>query len=409
MPRPRQDGKDPAPTNRRILTHLMIKGLKPRPDARYLVWDARGQNLALAVYPTGAKVWLFIYSRKPRKRWHKIGRLERVGLSEAREEATRLANEVFQGRDPKAAAEAAAAKNADTFAAVYDRYLEEWAKVRNKSWPQADYLIKKHVLPRWGKTNIADIARRDARELHSYLSRDRLVLADSVLAAASVVFTWGMKQEVVEANPCRLIDKNPKNERDRVLSDSELPLVWEAFDSVGPVVAAALKTILLTGQRGGEVLRMRREHIRDGFWEMPGKKVLDLGWLGTKNKNPHRVYLSTKVRDLIGDGATGRVFARAGRLDAAMRKISSDLQLVPPVTPHDLRRSFATRVAELGYSEEAVDRLSNHKRKRMRRVYIRHNYATQDKEIMERVAERIINLAERRDNVVTAVFGGRAS
>jgi integrase len=399
MARPRQDGTLPAPTDRRDLTHLVISNLRPRPNSRYLVWDARVRNLALAVYPTGTKIWLFIYSRKPRKRWQKIGRLEVIGLSAARTEAKRLAAEVAMGRDPKADLDRVLAKNADTFAAVYLRYLEERAKARNKSWKQTDYLIKTHVLPRWGKLGITDIVRRDARELHARLSRHTPTLANSVLTAASPVFTFAVRQELVEVNPCLGIDMNPSNERERVLSDSEVPLVWEAFDSAGPVAAAALRVLLLTGQRSGEVLCMRSEHIRDGFWEMPGKPVPELGWPGTKNKNGHRVHLVREVRDLIGN-ASGRVFARAGRLDAAMRKISSDLQLIPPVTPHDLRRTFATRVTELGHGSEAADRILNHMRRRITRVYDRHNYATQDKEIMERVAARIIGLAERRDNVV---------
>ena len=70
---------------------------------------------------------------------------------------------------------------------------------------------------------------------------------------------------------CRGVDRNPTTSCESVLSDSEVPKFWTGFDSAGLVAGTALKIILLTGQRPGEVAHMRREHIRDGWWEMPGR------------------------------------------------------------------------------------------------------------------------------------------
>jgi integrase len=98
--------------------------------------------------------------------------------------------------------------------------------------------------------------------------------------------------------------------RERVLSDSEVPSFWKAFGEVGGNVGNALKAILLTGQRPGEITAWRREHIADNWWTMPGEPVRSLGWPGTKNAQSHRVFLPTAVRDLIGDdGTTGFAFA----------------------------------------------------------------------------------------------------
>jgi integrase len=88
--------------------------------------------------------------------------------------------------------------------------------------------------------------------------------------------------------------------------------------------------MLLSGQRPGELSHMRREHIVDGWWEMPGDSVPALGWPGTKNGASHRVWLpkaaQALIADLTDDGVTsGFVFAgQSGRplggLDAAMRR-----------------------------------------------------------------------------------------
>src|SRR5262249_1017675 len=153
------------------------------------------------------------------------------------------------------------------------------------------------------------------------------ILGNQVLAALSAIFTWAAKQDLVTVNPCKGIDRNPTRSRERTLSDSEVPLFWSALSS-SDVAYCALKVIWLTGQRPGEVANMRWEHIRDGWWEMPGQETKF--WPGTKNKQDHRMWLPTAARAII-DGQrqgnvtsiTGYVFADAGdrpvdHLDAVM-------------------------------------------------------------------------------------------
>ena len=93
---------------------------------------------------------------------------------------------------------------------------------------------------------------------------------------------------------------------------------------------------------------MRREHIKDGWWEMRGEPVSALGWPpGTKNAQAHRVWLPVPVQALLavmGDAGAGFVFAgprgRAARsLDEAMRRYRAKLG-VERATSHDLRRTF---------------------------------------------------------------------
>ena len=66
-------------------------------------------------------------------------------------------------------------------------------------------------------------------------------------------------------------ERNATKSRERVLSDSEIPLFWAAFDELGLLEGTALKLILLLGQRPGEVCAMVREHIVDGWWTLPGR------------------------------------------------------------------------------------------------------------------------------------------
>src|SRR4029077_7471007 len=162
-------------------------------------------------------------------------------------------------------AEKKAQRGAGTFGELHARYLEEHAKRRNKSWPQADALIRRNIMPRWGKLDASTITRGDVKAMMARIEAPSV--ANQVLAACSAVFTWGIGEDIVSANPCRGVARTAAKSRERVLADSQIPLFGAAFEDAGLIVGSALKMILLTGQRPGEVAHMRREHIKDGWWE----------------------------------------------------------------------------------------------------------------------------------------------
>jgi integrase len=382
------------------LTELSVRRLKPEPAA-YLIWDTHQHGLAVRVQPTGARAWKCIYSRQGRPRWLHLGDAGGIGLADARTLAAEAMLAVARGKDP--AAEKLAERGAGTFAEFADRYVEHYAKRRNKSWEQADKLIRRYALPRWGNLRAASIGRADVRAMMSRIEAP--VLANQVLAAVSAVFSWAVKQDVLGTNPCRGVDRNATRSRERVLSDSELPQFWSAFDDAGLIISTALKTILLTGQRPGEIATMRREHIIDsGWWQMPGEPVPALGWPGTKNGASHRVWLPQVVQALLAelDDETAAGFAFAGSrgrpidgLDAAMRAICAKLG-VERATPHDLRRTHGSTITALAFGRDAMNRIQNHKEGGIASVYDRHGYGEETKRIMEAVASKIMALAEDR-------------
>jgi integrase len=256
------------------------------------------------------------------------------------------------------------------------------------------------VLPRWGKLQSVSIVRADVKALMARIEAP--VLANQVLAAVSAIFSWAIKEEKLPANPCKLVDRNATRSRDRVLSDSEVPRFWNAFDDAGLVPSSALKTILLTGQRPGECAHIRKEHVVDGWWQMPGEPVPELEWPGTKNGESHRVWLPKAVQAIVAelsDGATkGFVFVGErgrpiGKLDSAMRAISKKLG-VEPVRPHDLRRTHGSTITALGFGHDAMNRIQNHVEGGIASVYDRHGYAEETKRVMEAVAARIMALVE---------------
>lgn len=402
MPRPRRDGSPPKPRAKLRLTDRFVKTVAaPGPD-RTLYWDAVAPGLALAVQPSGHRSWRFTYRAGGRLRVFTIGRTDAVGLADARARARDLLGQVARGTDPQA--EKRRGVRAETFADVAARHIEHAQRV-NKSWRQSDALVRKHLLPRWGRLRARDVTRGDVRAVvRNVTAGGAPVVANQVLKAASAIFAWAIREEIGEitVNPCYGVTANPTKPRERVLADGELPRFWAAFDGAGLARGAALKAILLTGQRPGEIAHLRREHLRDGWWELPGEPDPRLGWPGTKNGQSHRVWLTQPVRDLLaelGEGSSGFAFSADGRgtrpvfgLDEALRALCKDLGVVAPdkVTPHDLRRTHGTLITALGFGRDAMNRIQNHREGGIASVYDRHNYAPENQRIQEAVSRRII-------------------
>ena len=136
-------------------------------------------------------------------------------------------------------------------------------------------------------------------------------LHNQVLACTSAIFSWAIRQEILTNNPCRGVERHAVTSRERVLSDQEVPLFWNAFADVG-IAGLALKVMLLTGQRPGEIRHMRASTSRTTGGRCPVNLSLPCDGRGPRT---HRLIASiyrAKARELIAelsdDDTTGFVF-----------------------------------------------------------------------------------------------------
>jgi integrase len=375
MPRPRLDGTPAKAANKRALSDAFLRAVKPDPQRVTMWWDTKQHGLVFALQPSGHRAWKTVYSMHGRPRWCHLADANAIGLADARKLASRIMFQVAEGKDP--VADRVAERGHGTFAELAERYLNEYAKKHNKSWKQPDALVRRYLLPRWGK--LANVTRRDVEVM--FASIEAPILANQVIAAASAIFNWAVKKAIITINPCVGVDRNKTKARERVLSDAEVALFW-------PKLNSALRMILLTGQRPGEIEHLCREHVVEGWWEMPGEPVPALGWPGVKNARSHRVWLSPPAQELLPD-----LFAKRYRwLDREMRSICAELG-VEKATPHDLRRTALTAITRLKFGRDAMDRIANHKEDEVTDIYDRYSYAEEDKGIMKTLGRHILALA----------------
>ena len=374
MPRPRNDGTPAAPANRKKLTDRFVRSITP--EIRRVVhwWDTAAPGLFVAVHETGRQSWRVGYRINGRPVGLKIGDARSISLADARKIAARIALEVAVGKNP--VAERRAERASDTFAALAERYVREWASKRNKSWRQSDAIIKRSLLPRWGKLKARAITRADVRALLGRIEAP--AAANATLATASAIFSFAVRMEIVDHNPCLGIERNPARSRERFLSDDEIKLLWDDLD-------VPFKIVLLTGARPGEIFSMRAEDVVANEWTQPGAPVGT--WPGTKNARTHVAQLAEAASALVAEHLA-RPLNRRGcedRLKKLWRR-----RRIEMVRPHDLRRTHATLAARLGFDRQAIARVLNHADGSVTAVhYDRHKYSTEDRRLADAVARQV--------------------
>ena len=363
-----------------------------------MVWDDVQRGLALRVQPTGVKSFKVAYYHQGKLRWYTIDRYGAIGLKEAREVARVIRAKAALGQDPQG--DKMQERIGETLVDLHERYLEKKAH-ESKSWRQADKLMKRYVLPTLGKRKIKDVTSQDMWKLFDDLSK-RPVLANCVMASVSAMFNWAVKRHIVTDNPCRGIEHNKTGRSKRFLSNDEVRLVWPLFDDLGLFKTTILKLILLTGQRPGEVTSMRWEHLDldANLWSMPGAPTI--GWRGTKNGRDHEVPLTDPMLELLREfdpERSGHVFPSTWR--GKCIKIPSTQSVwaaagIPRFRPHDLRATAATKLDELGVSQDHIGLILNHVQTSVTASYIRHDQRKHKRAALELWADELMAILRGR-------------
>ena len=324
------------------LTDAAVRKYRPAKERRE-IRDSLSQGLYLVIQPSGSRSWAMRF-RRPDGSPGKLT-LGPVDLSgkEAQGEpvlgapltlasARALASEVHRrramGRD--VIADYVAKKQrlrveseeaiANSFGALAPQFIEEYAKPKTRRWRATARMLglrypkdggEPEIIPnglsqRWATKPVRDIGKHDIQNVIDE-TRDRGVpglvrhshgptegQARSMLSTLSTFFGWVAKRKrLIEMSPCSVHRPETPKARDRVLTDAEIRIFWNACDALSEPFDQALKLLLITGCRLSEVSQMRRDELsEDGStWNIPGQR--------TKNHRPHVVPLPPLARSIL--------------------------------------------------------------------------------------------------------------
>jgi integrase len=207
-----------------------------------------------------------------------------------------------------------------------------------------------------------------------------------------------MQRGLCDANPVIGTETRKEKSRDRVLTDTELAVIWNTIrHDYGDIV----RLLILTGCRAAEISELRCSEVDFD------KGVISLPSDRTKNGRPHEIPLTNTSRSILqnrkqtnGDFMFGRGNGFSGfgkckeRLDAAIEKKLG--KPMPGWVHHDLRRTFATRLADLGIQPHIVEALLNHvsgHRRGVAGIYNRSLYITEKAQALALWDKHILKIA----------------
>lgn len=293
----------PKSTTTRRLSKTIVEALTVPASGQAVTWDADLTGYGVRISERGTRTY-FVQSRLPdgRQVKIKIGRHGMIAAEQARARAKTMLCAMAAGTDP--AAERRAARNAETerraaptMTDLCDRYLREHAERRKRlrSSRGDRTLIDRHILPAIGRRKVADVTFDDVEELHRRISEGAPIAANRAVALLSKAFNLAIRWGYRADNPCRGIERNPEERRERYLTPAELVRLRDALNRrYGELAAAAIVFLLLTGARLNEVVTARwRDFDPAGVWVKPSAH--------TKQKKLHRVPLSVAARTVIAE------------------------------------------------------------------------------------------------------------
>jgi integrase len=348
------------------LTKRAVEAAEPK-TADYFIWDDDLPGFGVRIFPSGRKRYVVQYRAGRRPRRISLGPTTALPCEQARTRAMAIIAAVKAGDDP--AARRDADRDAVTVKELAERFDKAHISVRLKPNTAAGYrrLLQRDILPALGRLRVTEVTRADIAKLH-HDQRHIPYEANRCLEVVSKMFSlaemWGLRPD--GSNPRKHIKKYPEEKRERFLSPAELKRVGEVLREMEaegielPSAIAAVRLLMLTGCRLGEIMTLKWEYVdfaADAL-RLPdsktGAKVVQLGQPAVEAlKKVDRVEGNPWVIVGVKPGAHltdlqpfwQRVRARAGLKDARI---------------HDLRHTFASTAVAAGQGLPMIGKLLGH-------------------------------------------------
>lgn len=408
-----------------LLKDSTIKAAKPTGKQQTL---NDGQGLQLRISHSGnSYTWFYQYRHPATKEKRRIeyGSYPQLSLSAVRSQHLATKGLIKQGTDPlelreqqrmeaerqRMELEREQAKQENTIEALAWRWFNNYITRARRDPDYTKRMIEVDIIPALGKL-VATEARRAqlVGAIEDIIARGSPGQAREVLAAMKQMFSYGEQVGIIEMSPIANIKASmlvgKRKPRERFLTLDEIRAVWLELPNTGLTlhIILALKLLLVTGQRRGELMAAQWDHIdwKARTWTLPQ----------TKNGKPHTVPLSPLAESLFREletlaqdspwcfpGKDGGHIIEKSITRAVSRKQEHFKVNDKPIlhwTPHDLRRTAMTQMLSLGVPPHVAERATNHTISTgvsdVFSVYARYDYQTEIRQAMEQWAERIETL-----------------
>ena len=299
----------------------------------------------------------------------------------------------------------------------YHRHVVKERKRRRPAYVKR--VLNADVLPQWSERDARTINSREVIELlDKIVDRGSPVMANRTANILSQMFMYGIHRATVADSPVKLMYRPGGTETpaERALSETELKVFLLNCKTVCRTRRSGhiLVTLLLTMQRRQELALAKKTEfdLENRTWSIPDEHAKK----GRGHVLPLSDWAVEEIGSLMGiSGASPYLLPRKDGLKPinpmlitrSVERLCHRFQAVgiEPFTPHDLRRTGRTGLASLGIDDEVAERVLNHQKKGMKRVYDRFAYSPQKRDAIEKWARHLSDLLARAQREAASAGG----
>jgi integrase len=360
---------------RQVLTSRMVEDFAYEPGGKpfQVLWDVEAVGLGVRVLQSGNKSWVFRYYFKGTRLWS-FGKVSRMTLLEARKFVRHARSDLDLGLDPREPFKGSK---------IVRDCFREWMLnkgVRRSTRKEYERTYSKYVNDTLGRLPIKDLSRAQAQQLFNELSGDAPVRANRVVTLMRGMWDYYLKLAFMPAdrgNPWTPIVLNKEKPKQRILSPEELSRLGSVLDSKYDNGHEAIRFILSTGFRKGEVENLM---FSDLFPEAEGEVTV---FLRKTKTDPREVPLSDVASKIIEERwrrkahySSRFVFSNKLGNRINLQRVWSRIRKeadIEDVRLHDLRHTFASYAAGENQSLTMIGQLLGHKHAHTSQRYV-HAY-----------------------------------
>lgn len=383
------------------LSARRIELTKPNPTKDIRIAD--GEGLYLKVTTGGTKSFTFRYTYAGRKRREiTLGTFPEIGLAEAREKRLEQAKILQAGHDPLQVKQDdhRAKKEALTVEELIEDFHTNWLKIRFQQPDDAKAILKRHIGKPLGKVLAPDVTKQQVTQaVHAIVLRGNKVMANRVLTLARHMFDYAVDHHLIKESPVTMTRKAAGGQEPaktvnlslsqlalviRVLRNPKVRLSWQT--------RIALLLTMATSKRPSEIVTMEWSHV-----DLEKAEWLNPKHLTKEQREDHLVFLSPYAVRLLREawrvnGGGRFVFPGTQHPDRHLARHTLshailDLHLAGQIpfkfTPHDFRRTFSSRMADLGVLPHIVEKILDHLMEGVMAVYNRASYLPERRAAMD--------------------------
>jgi integrase len=356
--------------------------------------------------------WVAQYRRTGGSRRVLLGNAAALSAEQARAAAKKVLAAAALGQDPQADRRERRDKDRHTLRSVATEYLQaKKSELRPRSYVESErYLLTGKYFKPLHTLAINAVSRADVSSRILAIAREAgNTTANRARSNLNALFSWSIRMGLTDSNPVvNSVQAKESEGRTRVLSDSELAAIWRACGDDGDY-SRIVRLLILLACRRQEIGSMQWPELdpERGLWAIPPER--------SKNGREHMLPLPLAAWAIIDGvphianrdylfGTRAQGFKQWAHGKTALGEALGDT--VASFVLHDIRRTVATKMADLGIQPHVIEQILNHQsghRRGVAGIYNRSSYEREVKAALALWADHVRSLVNGGEHKIVAL------